>query len=262
VHGQDVIYQVAGLVAARSEAEFLTVNRDGTARLVDAASDAGRPHVVLVSSLAAAGPSQPGRRLTGEEEPHPVTAYGRSKLAGERVVRRSSLPWTILRPPAVYGPRDTEMLRVFRAVKLGVAPLFGSGDQELSLVSGPDLGRALAAAGHHAEARGAILYPAHPEVLTSRSLLAGAARAQDKPAPRMISLPRWAAAVALTGTASLARVSRRATLLTRDKAHELYAPARTCDPRALTSLTGWTAEYDFERGAALTVAWYRQAGWL
>ena len=258
---QDVIYHVAGLVAARSEAEFLAVNRDGTIRVLDAATDAGRPRIVLVSSLAAGGPTGRGTRLTGDEEPRPVTAYGRSKLAGERVLRRSTLPWTIVRPPAVYGPHDTEMLRVFRAAKLGIAPVFGDGAQELSLVYGPDLGRALAAAGSTPETLGKVYYACHPEVLTSASLVQTIGHAVGRPV-RLVALPKWTARGALAVTATIARLSRRATLLTPDKANEFFAPAWTCDSSALTAATGWRPEFDLASGAAATVAWYRASGML
>ena len=261
VHGQDVVYHVAGLVAARNEAGFLAVNRDGTLRLLEAAADAGRPRFVLVSSLAAGGPVARGERRSGDEEAAPVTAYGRSKLAGERVVRRGSLPWVIVRPPAVYGPFDTEMLRVFRAVKLGVVPVFGDGAQELSLVYGPDLGRALAAAGRSAAAEGQTLYPCHAEVLTTSALVRTVATAMARK-PRLLRLPRWVAGPALGVTGALARLTRRATVLTPDKAREFFAPAWTCDPAPMTAVTGWTAEFDLARGAAATVAWYQEQGVL
>ncbi len=261
VRGQDVVYHVAGLIAARNEAEFLSVNRDGTARLVAAAAEEGRPRIVLVSSLAAAGPSERGTPLSGSEPPRPVTAYGRSKLAGEAALRAGPLPWTIVRPPAVYGPHDTEMLRVFRAAKLGVVPVFGDGTQELSLVYGPDLGRALAAAGRTNATTGRVFYACHPEVLTSASVVRTVGRSMGRTV-RLIRLPRWAARNALGITGALARLAGRATLLTPDKANEFFAPAWTCDPTRLTASTGWHPEFDLATGAAATVAWYRASGVL
>jgi nucleoside-diphosphate-sugar epimerase len=100
VRGQQVVYHVAALVGATDEAEFLRANREGTANLV-AAMEAVAPYarLVLVSSLAAAGPAQAGRPRHEREPAAPVTMYGRSKLASEEVVRASGLPWVISPPP-------------------------------------------------------------------------------------------------------------------------------------------------------------------
>lgn len=261
VRDQDIVYHVAGLTAARNEAEFLRVNRDGTGRLLAAAAAAGVGRFVLVSSQAAGGPSERGHPSQGTEAPSPVTSYGRSKLAGEQVVRAGAIPWTIVRPPTVYGPADRELLRAFRAAALGIAPVFGTGDQQLSVVFGPDLAEALAAAGASPRAAGGIFYAAHPETLTSRELVAAIGRAVGKPV-RILSVPRWVAVGALAITETAARVANRPTLLTRDKANEFYQPAWTCDPTPLAEATGWRARHDLDAGIAATAAWYRAAGWL
>jgi nucleoside-diphosphate-sugar epimerase len=259
--GQDVVYHVAGLVAARNEAEFFHVNRHGTLALLKAATGARCERFVLVSSAAAAGPSLPGIPLKGDEPPDPVTIYGRSKLAGEEVVRGGKVPWTIVRPPAVYGPGDRELLRVFKLARLGIAPVFGGGRQELSLVYGPDLGEALAAAGHTAGAAGKIYYACHPEVVTSGAMVREIGRAMGK-SVRLIPLPTILANGILTITGAAARLTGKATLLTRDKAHEFLAPGWTADPARLTADTGWRAEHDLKSGIAATLEWYRAHQWL
>jgi nucleoside-diphosphate-sugar epimerase len=259
--GQEVIYHVAGLVAARDEAHFLRINRDGVDHIVRAARRAGGPRLVLVSSLAAGGPTVAGRPLTGDEPPRPVTAYGRSKLAGEEIVRASGLPWTILRPPLVYGPRDTEVLRVFKLARLGLVPLLGPGDQELSVVYGPDLAGALVAAARAESAVGRTYYPCHPATVSTRDLVRAAGRVVGRRV-RTFPLGMTLSRVLLFVTGSTAALLGRTTVLSRDKAGEFLQPAWTCDPARLTEETGWRAVHDLEAGLAETVTWYRSEGWI
>ena len=258
--GADVIYHVAGITTARDMAEYLAVNRDGTGRVVEAARPSPA-RFVFVSSLAAAGPSAPGRPLLGDEPPHPVSNYGRSKLAAEAVVRESGLPWVIIRPPAVYGPRDTEMLRLFKAAALGIAPVFGTGEQQLSMVYGPDLARAIAAAGDASKAAGQVLYPAHPEIITSAETVRHIGHACGKRV-RIVPIPGPIGRLILHVTGTAAKLAGRATLLTPDKGTEFFQAAWTCSPANLERITGWCAEHDFASGTKATAAWYRSAGWL
>jgi nucleoside-diphosphate-sugar epimerase len=259
--GQDEIYHVAGVVAARSEADFLAANRDGTANVVAAAEAAGRPRLVLVSSMAAAGPSRRDHPLEGGEPPAPVTAYGRSKLAAEQVVRGSALPWTILRPPTVYGPRDREVLKVFRLVRLGVAPVFGDGTQQLSAVHAGDLAEALIAAARSAGTVHRVYYACHPEIVSSAELVRRIGEAIGR-RPAVIPVPAALGRAVLGVTELAARIARQTTILTADKANEFFQPAWTGDPRPLTRDSGWVAAHDLRAGLADTYQWYRSAGWL
>jgi len=258
--GCDVVYHVAGLVAAGSMAEYLAVNRDGTARALESARLAGA-RFVLVSSLAAAGPAPRGRPVNGEATAGPVSNYGRSKVAAEALVRASDVPWVILRPPAVYGPRDTEMLRLFKAAALGFAPVFGNGDQELSFVFGPDLAEAIAAAGMSGEATRQIFYPAHPEIVTSADVVRSIGQALGRTV-RVIPIPALAGRAILRVTGAAAKLAGRSTLLTPDKGEEFFQAAWTCSPAALERATGWQARHGLEEGMAATAAWYRESGWL
>jgi nucleoside-diphosphate-sugar epimerase len=257
---QDVLYHVAGVVSARSEAEFLRVNRDGTQKMVAAAEAAGVERFVLVSSLAAGGPSTPGRPLNGSETPHPVTAYGRSKLAGEQVVQASRLRWTIVRPPMVYGPRDREVLKVFRAARLGMAPLFGDGTQQLSAVHAADLASALLAIAD-APTTGRIYTPCHPEVFTSAEFVRAVGTAVGK-SVRTLRVPSALGRIMLSVTEAAARIAGQTTILTADKANEFFQPAWTGDPTPLMRDCKWRPVHDLRSGLADTCQWYRKAGWL
>lgn len=258
--GQDVIYHVAGLIAARNDAEFLRGNRDGTANLIRALGDAA-PRLVLVSSLAAGGPAPRGRPLTGNEPPAPVTMYGQSKLAGEEIVRASRLPWTIVRPPMVYGPRDTEVLRLFRIARSGLVPVFGDGSQELSAVYGPDLAEALIAAATSDAAIGKTYYACHPERFSSSEFVRAVGGSLGRTV-RVLTLPEWIARAALGVTGAAARLTGTATILTSDKANEFFQPAWTGDPTTLIRDTGWQPAHDLAAGLAATAEWYRRRGWL
>jgi nucleoside-diphosphate-sugar epimerase len=260
--GQDVVFHVAGAVAAPDEAAYMSGNRDGTANVVRAAERSGAPRFVLVSSMAAGGPAVRGHPRRGDEPSRPVTAYGRSKLAAEAVVRACAIPWVIMRPPTVYGPRDRDnLIKVFRIARSGLAPVFGDGSMELSAVYAPDLAEALALAGYSPATTTRTYYPNHPEILTSRQLVEAIGRAMGRRV-RVVGLPESVARRILALTGSTARLLGRTTILNAEKANEFFQEAWTGDPSPLSNDTGWRAAHDIEAGLARTYAWYRSAGWL
>jgi nucleoside-diphosphate-sugar epimerase len=256
----EVIYHVAGRISARDAAAFMHANRDGTANLLDAASEHPPERFVLVSSLAVAGPTRPGRPLEESSPPAPVTPYGHSKLAAELLVRAMPFAWTIVRPPTVYGEWDREVLRLFKLARLGVVPVFGDGSQELSVIYAGDLAAALVAATAPAAAR-RVYYAAHPAVTTSRGLVRAIGRAVGRE-PLVVPLPAPLARGLLWAIGSLAHVAGRATVLSADKTAEFLAPAWTCRPDALMRDTGWQPRVDLASGLGRTADWYRREGWL
>lgn len=266
--GADAVFHLAGLTAARTEEEFFRVNRDGTQRLVRAAEEASPPpkRLVYVSSLAASGPSRKGRPAVETDPPHPVSAYGQSKLAGEEVVRRSSLSWTIVRPPAVYGPRDRAFLKLFKLARRRLIPLTGKPDQELSLIYAPDLAAALVACAQPVCA-GRTYFASHPEIVLLRQAAVAiyhsvATSNTPPPGPVVIRLPGPVTRGLLGLIGWVAVRTGKASFLSADKARELLAESWTCSPAALERDTGWKAVTDLESGLRLTVGWYRKHGWL
>lgn len=261
----DVVFHVAGLTAARSRGEFLAVNANATRSLLKIVARAA-PNLqrfVYVSSLAAAGPGPRGRPRTENDRAQPVSSYGWSKLAGEESVRQSGMPWTIVRPPTVYGPGDTEVLKVFKLAKWGVVPLFGDGRQENNFVYGPDLADALIAAAQ-ATLPGNTYFAAHPEIATQRDLANVIYRAvRNRPnEPTILPIPGLLARGALWVTGTTAWLARRATILTPDRGNDFLAESWACSPEALTRDAGWRAQTDLQTGIASTAEWYRRAGWL
>jgi len=262
--GADVVYHVAGKIAARNAAEFMATNRDGTANVLEAARDGGVGRLLFVSSLAVAGPTTLGHPIDESRPPAPVTAYGHSKLAAEVLVHAMppSLPWTIVRPPVVYGEWDRGTLKIFQLARRGVVPVFGDGSQELSVIHAEDLARALIAAATSPASAGRVYFAAHPVITTSRALVLAAARALGRGALRIVPVPPVIARGVLWAVGTLAYLAGRATLLSADKSNEYLAPAWTCRSEALTRDTSWQAQIDLETGLRRAANWYREVGWL
>jgi len=261
VKGRDVVFHVAGLVAARSAGAFLRANRDGARRVAEAAAREGVSRLVLVSSLAVTGPSPRGRAVDEASGPGPVSAYGRSKRAGEEAVRATGVPFTIVRPPAVYGPRDRAFLTLFRAARRGVVPLLGSGEQELTLVHARDLAEALVLAASCEATRGRVYHAGHETPVTQQRLAAAVGAAVGRRV-RCVRLPAPVVGGVLGAAGLVARLLGGAPLLDGDKARELLAPGWVCSSAALERDTGWVAETPLDEGLAGTARAYRDAGWL
>jgi dihydroflavonol-4-reductase len=261
VEGAEVVFHVAGVTGAESPAHFQRTNGEGAGRIAAAARRAGVGRLVLVSSLAVTGPTVPGRPLDESGPPRPVTAYGRSKQAGEDAVRASGVPFTIVRPPVVYGPRDREVLRLFRMTAGAFAPLIGDGTQELSLVHARDLAGALAAAAACAATLGGTYHAAHPQAVTQRALMEALARAVGS-RPRFVPLPGAIVAGALRLSAVVGRWRGERNFYDPAKPRELLAPAWSCSSAALERDAGWRAAIDLDKGLAETAGFYRSAGWL
>jgi nucleoside-diphosphate-sugar epimerase len=257
----EVVYHVAGRIHARSANEFLAANRDGTARLLEAAAAHPPQRLVYVSSLAVGGPTDPGQPIDETRPPAPVSAYGRSKLAAEEAVRTAPFPWTIVRPPVVYGEWDRETLRLFRLAAAGWGTVVGDGTQQLSVIYAGDLAAALMAAAAAPAARARVYYATHPVPITSRDLVEAVGQAVGT-RPRVVRLPGALARGGLWVVGSLANLVGRSTVLSADKASEFLAPAWTCTGEALARDTGWRAATNLETGLARTAAWYRVEGWL
>ena len=161
----------------------------------------------------------------------------------------------------VYGPRDTEVLKLFKLARWGVAPVFGKGDQELSAIFGPDLAEALVAAGTSPNAVGKTYLPCHPEVFTSGAFARqiGSAVGRDV---LVLGVPEPIGRGLLAVIGGAAKLTGTASVLSSEKAAEFFEPAWTGDPSTLMADTGWRPSADLARGLAETSAWYRAEGWL
>jgi nucleoside-diphosphate-sugar epimerase len=266
VVGVDAVIHSAGLVKARSEREFASVNAKGTSNLLRAIEEKAPElkRFVYVSSLAAHGPSPDGKPRPAEAPPKPITAYGRTKLAGEEATRSSAVAArsVIIRPPVIYGPRDPALVPFFKLAKLRVAPLLMGGRNRISAVYGPDAARAVVlAATAEAEVAGKIYTLDDGNVYTWHDLLSAVEGAVGRTAIRL-SCPRWTFEFAATASEAFGAVTRRAVSLTRDKVREMAQRHWACDSAAIRRDLGWSSTVGIEEGARLTGEWYVDRGWI
>jgi nucleoside-diphosphate-sugar epimerase len=267
VDGVEVVVHVAGLIKARTRRELDFVNALGTERLLRACM-AARPmprRLVLVSSQAAQGPSPDRRPVAADAPLRPVSHYGRSKARAERLARvlgaRAGIEVVIVRPPAVYGPRDRETLEFFLAARSGMRLRLAGRDLLLSLVHVEDLARGLVAAATVPAAAGRAFHLCHGEVLRMGGVLDLMARSLGVKG-RAVALPR--AMVTLAGFAFDHAYSLRGSVppLTRDKAREITARCWLSDPGSAREVLGWEARIPAAEGIPSTANWYRNEGWL
>lgn len=246
VDGADAVLHIAGAVNVPTRADFALANFDGTQAVVDAAKAAGVRRFVHVSSLAAREPA--------------LSDYGWSKAGAEEVVKASGLDWTIVRPPAIYGPRDADMFEMFRAARQGVLPVPPSG--AASMIHAADLAALLlaAASGHGPDWSQQVFEPddGRPGGWPHKDL----ARAIGVAMGRRV----WAPGLPAVLLRTAARVDRLLrgdkARLTPDRARYMLHPDWVSAPQHAVPAQLWSPAIPTPQGLAQTAAWYHSNGWL
>ena len=260
----DIVFHVAGLVKAVRRRDLFSVNRGGAEALGEAIRTANHAprRLVVVSSLAARGPS-PGKRPPDEGGPdRPVSAYGESKLAGEQALSGlTDTAVTVVRPPIVYGARDPNFLLVFRAVRSGLVVVPGGGDRHYSIVHVSDLVRGMVDAGLHEATRGRTYTLCDGRIRTWSEIIE-AIRSEVRPGATTLRLPLGLIGVVALFATGLSRVTGTPYLLSLDKLREIRARAWVCSSDRARTDFGYEARVPFEEGIRGTAEWYRREGWL
>ena len=264
--GVDYIFHLGGLTRGRSLAELTAVNAGGTATLV-AAAQAVAPQLkrlLYVSSQAAVGPCPSGVQAMNEQhEARPLTWYGASKLAGELELknRAGALPWSILRPPGVYGPGEQDFLTMFQMIAKGFAPILGFGEKHYSFVFSEDLVDSLLAVAAAEATKGGTYFVAEPAIHSNREMAALIEESLGKKALKP-TLPHAFGWLAAAAGSLIGRFSRRPPLLTLQKMRELAPRRWVVDCAALERDTGFRCSTTLAAGIEHTARWYQQQGWL
>ena len=268
-----VVFHLAGLLRAVRTADFARVNAGGVESVAAAcANRAERPVLIVVSSLAAAGPCAGDQPRVEGDSPAPVSAYGRSKLAGELTASRHAgeMEITLVRPAIVFGPGDRGVLEMFRPIaRWGVHVVPGRQERRVSLIHVADLVALLlltAEKGERLRPDGApgqgIYFIAAQEYPTYAELGQAMARALGRKRARVVHMPGpLVRLVGLCGDA-LGRVRQRPGWVNSDKIAEALAGSWTCASAKARRQLGWSPAATLADRLRETAQWYRQAGWL
>lgn len=245
VDGVDAVIHLAGLTTAVDPQDFEEPNVTGTLSMVEASLDAGVRRFVFVSSLAA---REPG-----------LSAYGASKLRAEKIVQASGLDWTIVRPPAVFGPRDKDMLELFKGAVLRVVPVPPEG--RVSLIYVYDLAELLVAALPSSEATTSATFEPddgrqfgweHRELAKGIGWAVGSHPWVPELSKRTLGF--------LSKAESLFRGKK--TKLTQDRIGYICHPDWVCDPAHAVPSSLWQPKVATRDALKMTAKWYRKHKWL
>jgi uncharacterized protein YbjT (DUF2867 family) len=243
-NGADAVLHVAGVVNAPDAAGFESGNVTGTANMLAAAQSAGISRFLVVSSLAAREPS--------------LSMYGASKAKAEALVRASPLDWTVIRPPGVYGPGDTEMFDMFRIAAKGWALLPPRG--RVSVIHVDDLARLLVTL-LSADNVSKRVFEADDGATNGWSHEAFAKAIGAAVGRNITALHAPGFLLKFAGWADRAARGPKAKL-TPDRANYLAHPDWTINPEAVPSPDLWKAEIKTLEGLQDTMSWYRKQGWI
>jgi len=261
-NGYDYVIHAAGLTRAKGAEEYNLVNAHYARNVAEVAATAGVRKFVLLSSLAALGPVPYHQEYAiGETAlPNPVTDYGRSKLLAERWVSNiPGLPLIILRPTAVYGPRERDILIMFRTLRNGLEPYIGRKAQWLSFVYVKDLAAITIKALLSGTQRN--VYNISDGHVYDRYALSDMTKKILDRRTLKIHLPLGLVKV-IAGTLEMVSGPDKTPTLNKEKLQELIAENWNCSISKAQLELGYEPQYGLEKGLAETLAWYREHKWL
>lgn len=260
LEGAEAVIHLAGVTKALHTSDYYTGNVRATEHLARALAGRG-VRLVHVSSLAAIGPATTGTPVSEDAEPHPLTHYGKSKLEAERVVRDLAPDAVIVRPPVVYGPRDTDVFQLLKSISKGLVLEIAGGERWFQAIYVKDLAEGLVAALRAPDASGRSYFLAHATPVSWRQL-SDTASAIMRKKPRVVTVPVGVANAVGACAEAWARLTGKPGIISREKVAEARCMAWTCDTRRAARELNFIASTGLNPGLAETLTWYKEAGWL
>jgi nucleoside-diphosphate-sugar epimerase len=266
---KQVIFHLAGAISAFSQEEYDRVNVGGLRAVADALKSTGTPveRVLFISSSAAAGPADRNQPITEEDKPEPILKYGKSKYRGEEYLKNeASFPWTIIRPPPVFGPGDKVSLQLFQIAKAGFRILIPGKKRYYSFIGVKDLVRGMYFSAVMDEGKNELFFLAHDDYYDWASLLRTISRNLFHRRFPLIPFPippffLLVLGGIVEGAARLVKW-KRMPYFNVDKAREATAEGFCVSNRKAKKLLGFTPEQSLAEVLYEAGRWYLDQGWL
>lgn len=258
----DVVFHLAGAVKAPDLKAFIRENVEGTENLVRIAQKAGTKHVVVLSSLAANGPSS-GIPLEETAPRAPVSAYGVSKMKMEQsleALKPAGMHLAVIRPPAVFGPREENILPLFKMMQRGLCPVTGKGSSRISMVYVQDLVSGILLAGERCPA-GVHTYFVSGEEPYSWSEIANTGSVIFGRAVRTLPVSPQLVRTAGKLFERMGKITGKTAFFNQEKALEVTSEWLCSIEKAKAEL-GYQPVYSLEQGLKETILWYKKHHWL
>ncbi len=261
----DYIFHIAGVVKAKREEEYYKGNLESTKVLLEVTAEVS-PKIkrfVITSSQTACGPSLHGIPCNEETKEHPITTYGNSKLAQELLAKSfmNIIPITIIRPPAVFGPRDTEVYLIFKTYKAGLYTLIGFDDKHLNLIHVKDLVDGIYLSSISENSINKTYFIASEELYTWPQVGEAIKKAMGRGAVT-IRLPHSLVYTVAAFAQFFAMFSSKPATFNLEKARDFVQANWTCDVSKAKNDFGFSQKINLEEGIKETIDWYREMKWL
>ncbi len=259
----DYVIHAAGTTKANSQKEYDLVNDSYTQNLALAAEkNKGQvKRFVFISSLAATGPIKSDEgKIKEDKNPNPVTAYGKSKLSAEKNLEKVDLPTTILRPTAIYGPREKDIFLINQYLSKGFEPYIGRAPQKLSFVYGKDVADLAVKVLTNQHANG--IYNITDGNEYSRYDYANIVKQLLGKKTVKLHLPVPVVKALLFAVEKFSRCMNKVPAVSNEKLNELMAENWICDIKKAEEELNYQPVYDLEKGLAASIEWYKKNSWM
>jgi nucleoside-diphosphate-sugar epimerase len=261
-HGIDAVVHCAGVVRAVSLSAYWKANVVSTENLCLACRDQKVDRFIFISSLTAGGPSSRDKPRDETDVDFPLTHYGISKNHAESIVKGLIRDVTVFRLCAVYGPRERDILRVFKLVAEKGVDIRPRGDSPLlSFIDGREVAKAVFSALASDGTKKKTYYISDGNIYVWDDFLTCVEKAVGRKAKR-IFIPMWMAEIYTILADGISKITRNPPLINRERILLLRQKAWTCSPARFSDDTGFQPDNDLKKGVLKTAEWYREKGWL